>query len=44
MNSYVPNYYGFNSFYPDSSATSCNRYANGVVYQVDCCERLWSRM
>lgn len=35
MNSYVPNYYGFNSFYQDSPYT-CNRYADGVVYQVDC--------
>jgi hypothetical protein len=46
MNSYVPNYYGFNSFYPSSYASNygygygydnlCNRYANGVIYQVDC--------
>ena len=35
MASYVPNYYGFNSFYPDYGGT-CNRYANGVVYEVDC--------
>jgi hypothetical protein len=35
MNSYVPNYYGFNSFYPDSQY-DCNRYANGVIYEVDC--------
>jgi hypothetical protein len=35
MNSFVPNYYGFNSFYPDSPYT-CNRYMNGLVYQVDC--------
>ena len=35
MNSYVPNYYGFNSFYPDSPY-SCNRYVNGLIYQVDC--------
>ncbi|MFL6842332.1 MAG: hypothetical protein ACJ8D2_07795, partial [Sphingomicrobium sp.] len=35
MNSYVPDYYGLNSFYPDS-AYSCNRYYNGVIYQVDC--------
>ena len=35
MNSYVPNYYGFNSFYQDTSY-ECNRYHNGVVYQVDC--------
>ena len=46
MNSYVPNYYGFNSFYPSSYGAGygygygydnlCNRYANGVVYQIDC--------
>ncbi len=44
MNSYVPNYYGLNSFYPASYGSSygygydnlCNRYGNGVVYQVDC--------
>ena len=43
MQSYVPNYYGFNSFYPASYAYGgygydnlCNRYGNGVVYQVDC--------
>jgi len=38
MNSYVPNYYGFNSFYPSSYGYGdlCNRYANGVIYQVDC--------
>jgi hypothetical protein len=46
MNSYVPNYYGFNSFYPSSYGQNygygygydnlCNRYANGVIYQVDC--------
>ncbi|MFL6794994.1 MAG: hypothetical protein ACJ8D6_08120 [Sphingomicrobium sp.] len=43
MSSYVPNYYGFNSFYPSSYAgygygydNLCNRYANGVIYQVDC--------
>ena len=35
MSSYVPNYYGFNSFYQDSPY-SCNRYYDGVVYQVDC--------
>ena len=47
MNSYVPNYYGFNSFYPSSYGAGygygydnlCNRYANGVVYQVDCYDR-----
>jgi hypothetical protein len=49
MNSYVPDYYGLNSFYPSSYASYggyggyggynqglCNRYANGVIYQVDC--------
>ena len=52
MGSYVPSYYGLNSFYPSSynygygAATYggygygyqnlCNRYAYGVVYQVDC--------
>lgn len=38
MSSYVPNYYGFNSFYPSSYGYGglCNRYANGVIYQVDC--------
>jgi len=44
MNSYVPQYYGFNSFYPTTYGAGygygydnlCNRYANGVVYQVDC--------
>lgn len=35
MNSYVPNYYGLSSFYRDSPYT-CNRYNDGVVYQVDC--------
>jgi hypothetical protein len=35
MSSYVPADYGFNAFYPDYGDT-CNRYANGVVYQVDC--------
>lgn len=35
MNSYVPNYYGFNSFYPDSQY-QCTRYANGMIYYVDC--------
>jgi len=32
---YVPDYYGFNSFYPDSPY-GCNRYVNGLVYQMDC--------
>jgi hypothetical protein len=47
MSSYVPDYYGLNSFYPASYAdyggnyagyygNMCNRYANGVIYQVDC--------
>jgi hypothetical protein len=44
MNSYVPDYYGLNSFYPSSYGAGygygydnlCNRYANGVIYQVDC--------
>jgi hypothetical protein len=44
MNSYVPDYYGYNSFYPSSYGAGygygyqnlCNRYAYGVVYQVDC--------
>ena len=44
MNSYVPDYYGLNSFYPASYDAGygygydnlCNRYVNGVVYQVDC--------
>ena len=47
MSSYVPDYYGLNSFYPSSYdygygnnngyyGNVCNRYANGVVYQVDC--------
>ena len=35
MASYVPNYYGFNSFYPDYGEL-CNRYYGGVIYQVDC--------
>lgn len=35
MASYVPNYYGFNSFYPDDGDV-CNRYYDGVIYQVDC--------
>jgi hypothetical protein len=37
MNSYVPNYYGLNSFYPSYGyGGTCNRYADGVIYQVDC--------
>jgi hypothetical protein len=35
MASYVPDYYGFNAFYPDYGDT-CNRYVNGVIYEVDC--------
>ena len=35
MASYVPDYYGMNSFYPDYGNV-CNRYYSGVVYQVDC--------
>jgi hypothetical protein len=35
MASYVPNYYGLNSFYPDYGDL-CNRYYDGVIYQVDC--------
>jgi len=42
-NYFVPDYYGFNSFYPSSYSgygygydNLCNRYVNGVVYQVDC--------
>lgn len=37
MASYVPDYYGLDSFYPDS-ADICNRYHEGVVYQVDCAD------
>lgn len=36
MNSYAPENYGFNSFYPANSSYGCNRYVNGVVYQVQC--------
>jgi hypothetical protein len=42
MSSYVPAYYGLNSFYPSSFdygygyGNVCNRYAYGVIYQVDC--------
>jgi hypothetical protein len=48
MASYVPDYYGFSSFYPASYGYDygyggygyydnlCNRYGYGVVYQVDC--------
>nr|NUR37840.1 hypothetical protein [Sphingomonas sp.] len=35
MSSYVPAYYGFNSFYPDYG-NDCYRYGYGVVYEVDC--------
>jgi hypothetical protein len=38
MSSYTPDYYGYNSFYPATYGYGdlCNRYAYGVVYQVDC--------
>jgi hypothetical protein len=48
MSSYVPDYWGLNSFYPSSYSgygygyggynydNMCNRYANGVIYRVDC--------
>jgi hypothetical protein len=37
MASYVPSYYGFDSFYPDYGyGNLCNRYYEGVIYQVDC--------
>src|SRR5205085_8744114 len=44
MISYATSYYGLNIFYPASYGTGygygyehlCNRYANGVVYRVDC--------
>ena len=35
MADYVPDYYGFDAFYPDDGGL-CNRYYRGVVYQVDC--------
>jgi hypothetical protein len=35
MSSYVPAYYGFNSFYPDYGDL-CNRYYGGVIYEVQC--------
>ena len=35
MASYVPDYYGFDAFYPDYGGL-CNRYYYGVIYQVDC--------
>jgi hypothetical protein len=35
MSSYVPAFYGFNSFYPDYG-NDCYRYGNGVIYEVDC--------
>jgi len=35
MASYVPDYYGFDSFYPDDGDL-CNRYNDGVIYQLDC--------
>jgi hypothetical protein len=46
MGSYAPSYWGLNSFYPATYNGGygydygydnlCNRYANGVVYRVDC--------
>jgi hypothetical protein len=46
MSSYAPSYWGLNSFYPASYSgygsegygydNLCNRYANGVIYRVDC--------
>ena len=46
MSSYAPSYWGLNSFYPATYSGGygydygydnlCNRYANGVVYRVDC--------
>jgi hypothetical protein len=48
MNSYVPDYYGLSSFYPATYNAFdygyggygydnlCNRYANGLIYRVDC--------
>jgi hypothetical protein len=42
MSSYVPDSYGLSSFYPASYGPGygygnmCNRYAYGVIYQVDC--------
>lgn len=38
MASYVPDYYGFDAFYPADYGYGglCNRYYYGVVYQVDC--------
>ena len=35
MNNYVPANYGFNGFYQDYGDV-CNRYYEGVIYQVDC--------
>jgi hypothetical protein len=35
MSSYVPAAYGFNNFYQDYGDV-CNRYYDGVIYQVDC--------
>jgi hypothetical protein len=36
MASYVPAYYGLDSFYPADYGATCNRDAYGVVDQVDC--------
>jgi hypothetical protein len=35
MADYVPDYYGLSDFYPDNGGL-CNRYSDGVIYQVDC--------
>lgn len=36
MASFVPAYWGLDSFYPAYFGATCNRYAYGVIYQVDC--------
>ena len=38
MASYAPDYYGYDAFYPADygSGDLCNRYYQGVIYQVDC--------
>jgi hypothetical protein len=36
MASYAPSYYGLDTFYPANYGGTCNRYAYGVIYQVDC--------
>ena len=35
MTDHVPDYYGLSDFYPDDGGL-CNRYSDGVIYQVDC--------